>query len=117
MRNPRFASFARPRNLDVQEAYIAKTGSVLLDVELTVESRLEFEALMLSGPAPGGSWDWTTMATSSTLTLSFEVIQHDPENEPMLFAARLTGWEPVAEPWPFPSVGLIPPGLQPPGSA
>lgn len=105
--NPRFVSFSRPQDLRVQEAYVSAGGTVLLDVELTVEYTIEYEVMLPTGESLEGlPLDWATLGTSSTMTLTFEVIQHDPDGEPKQFGARLTAW---SEPSNWPPRGKVPP--------
>jgi hypothetical protein len=90
VRQPRFFTFTRPRGLHVDEAWVSPTGISLLDVSLTVDYTLEFD--IPTSAAPAFETEWTSVRSSSTLVLSFEVIQHHSTDEPNEFGARLVGW-------------------------
>jgi hypothetical protein len=101
VRNAQFVAFSNPRDRQVQEAWTSRTGSVLLDVELTIDYRLEYETLLRALPLPqSGPYEWTQVATSGSIVLTYEVIQHEPEVDPTNFAARLTAWTHPGQ-WPF----------------
>ena len=91
VRNPRFVTFTRPRNLRVEEAWVSPTGSSLLDMALRLDYTLEFE-IPTSAAETSKPWEWTAVRSSSTIDLRFEVIQHHPADDPDEFGARLVGW-------------------------
>lgn len=92
-RDARFVSFANPRDLRVVEVWVSAEGSAILDVSLTLDYTQEFETPVRDPLSPdmAKSYTWTTMESSSTIELAFEVLQHD-RDEPSHFAGRLVGW-------------------------
>jgi hypothetical protein len=87
-RNARFLSFSNPRYFQVHEVWIASDDTTILNADLTVDYRQEFEALLPDPTAPAGIRTWTPMTADSSIVLTFEVIQH-PDGE---FAGRLVSW-------------------------
>jgi hypothetical protein len=92
---PRILSFTDPRHLVVDEAWVSATGSSLLDVSMTVDYAVELDIPVPNAGDPQVSVappEWTTVKSSSTIKLAFEVIQHHPTDDPGEFGARLVGW-------------------------
>ncbi len=92
---PRFLSFTDARSLVIDEAWVSATGSSLLDVSMTVDYALELDIPVPSAASPQVSIaprEWTTVKSSSTIALAFEVLQHHPTDVPGEFGARLVGW-------------------------
>ena len=93
VRNAHFVSFANPRDLRVDQAWVSAQGSAILDVTVTLDYTLQYETPLPDGPLLDATrpWPWTPISKKSTVDLTFEVLQHH-RDDPTRLAAHLVSW-------------------------